>query len=243
MFIASERRAQFYVERGLVTSDPENPKHLTLKKSPPGYGFYNTALHEYHLRPKVNQCVVCASQEELTKHHVLPIIFQRYYPNERGDAGVRSHDLLLLCLECHERYEQDFANPTREEMAKQYGANRHHRLETNIALARVIKNAKTLVRTENIPVGIRDNLLSRIKSYIGNEPTDEDVAQLARLTWKNTKRLAKQADLGKKVTDAWDLGKLRKFWRRHFVESMNPQCLPKGWSVDAPVERQFITEA
>jgi len=239
MFITSEKRAQFYIERRLVTCAPENPKHFTFKEAPPGYGFYHTTLHEYHLRPKINQCVVCGAEKQLTKHHVLPVIFQRHYPNERGDAGVRSHDLLLLCLDCHQMYEQDFANPVREEMAQQYGANRHHLHETNVNLSRVVQTAKTLTRG-NIPVAVQHELLSRIKSYFGDEPTDKDVAQLAKLTWKDTTRVAKRADLGKKVTAVWDLGELRKFWRRHFIESMKPQFLPEGWSVDAPVEQQFM---
>ncbi len=98
MFITSEKRAQFYIDRGLVTSTPENPTHFTFRDRdgpPGGYGFHHETLHEYHLQPKENQCVVCASLQNLTKHHVLPITFQRHYPNERGDAGVRSHDLLL----------------------------------------------------------------------------------------------------------------------------------------------------
>ncbi len=243
MFITSDRRARFYLEKGLAVQDPDDPNRFTLTITPEGYGFFNDALHDYHLHPKINQCVVCASDRDLTKHHVLPVIFQRFYPNEKGDAGVRSHDLLLLCRGCHNRYEAEYADPARFELGEETGALRDDEVEFDAELGKAIQYAKSLHKHgEKLPDDVRNLFVGTIREGLGRQPTSDDIARLCALTLADTSSVVRKADLGEKVTAAWDLGDLRRWWRRHFVESMTPQFLPEGWSVDAPVEAQFRKE-
>lgn len=244
MFITSKRRVKWYLERDMVVRDPHDPKKFTFKEEPRAWGFWDTSLHEYHLRPKKNQCVVCGTHRELTKHHVLPVIFQRHYPNDPRDAGVRGHDMLLLCLDCHETYEQEYADPVRNRWAKQYGANQNHQYAIDSNLTYAIKAARTLSRYGgDMPSEAKKELRHTIAKWTQSPPTEKDIQHLNSLSWSNARRLLKKSDLGKKVTDDWDLGELRKFWRRHFVESMNPQYLPEGWSINAPVEKEFMKES
>lgn len=241
MFITTERRANFYTTKDLVSQDTTDPKKFVFKTEPANWGFWDTSLHHYHLRLKKNRCVVCGSNEQLTKHHVLPVTFQRYYPNDPEDAGVRSHDMLLLCLDCHETYEQKYADPVRNQWAIKHEAHLNHRFK-NTELGQAVKMAKTLLR-KRLPAQIQRKLIEEVAKVLTKKPSKDDLNRLATLGWRDTQELLEKADMGKKVTDAWDLGELRRFWRSHFVESMNPQFLPEGWSIDAPVEHQFTKDS
>ncbi|KAJ2614893.1 hypothetical protein H4S08_001495 [Coemansia sp. RSA 1365] len=51
-----------------------------------------------------NNCVVCGITELLTMHHVVPRQYRQYM--EEAVKSHSSHDLLPLCIDCHDRYER-----------------------------------------------------------------------------------------------------------------------------------------
>jgi exonuclease 3'-5' domain-containing protein 2 len=50
--------------------------------------------------PRVNRCVVCGAELNLSRFHLIPKAYQRYF-----DVRLKAHqchDIVLLCVDCHE---------------------------------------------------------------------------------------------------------------------------------------------
>ena len=60
------------------------------------------------------KCVVCGRRgNTLTRHHCIPLCFQRYFPLDYMPDS--NHDVLSLCESCHIRYEKS-ATKYKEEL-------------------------------------------------------------------------------------------------------------------------------
>lgn len=236
MFLTSERRAEWYLTNDVCEQDPADPKRLVFKHTPKGYGHWGTHLHEYWLKPKKNQCVVCGTKHDLTQHHVLPITLQRHYPNRSEDAGLRYHDMLLLCFDCHNEYEQKHAHAVYTKWERELDAVRHPQYKMDHKLAGAVKRARSIL-ANRLPWEVQRKLVTEISDLLDIPKDEVNLKKLACLRHKDTQVLIRDADFGEKVCAEWDLGDLRRFWRKHFVDSMKPRFLPEGWSIDAPVEK------
>lgn len=51
-------------------------------------------------QPRRNQCVVCGSAESLSRYHLVPRSYQRFFKVEY--KAKQSTDIVLLCVDCHE---------------------------------------------------------------------------------------------------------------------------------------------
>src|ERR1035437_6893146 len=105
LFRCGEKKAKFYIKKDLVEfihqASPTQPLILRLKFQPGGNGHAHD--EPYFLALKYNRCVVCGDMEKLTRHHIIPYMYWRYFPK-----WVRVHneyDLVALCTECHDTYE------------------------------------------------------------------------------------------------------------------------------------------
>ena len=56
---------------------------------------------QYYLLEKANQCVVCGRADSVLRKNVVPHDYRRHFPLALKDH--KSHDVLLLCAECHAR--------------------------------------------------------------------------------------------------------------------------------------------
>lgn len=109
MFHCSSQKALWYLNRNLVEIVSEDPPTLRLRFLPNGEGHVGD---NYYLTEKHNRCVVCGTEEFLSRHHVMPRVFRRYMPEEIKEHS--HHDVLLLCLDCHMRYERNGDHYKRE---------------------------------------------------------------------------------------------------------------------------------
>lgn len=92
------RRIGSYLRRGLadvVNKDPLTIKLRHVKK--------NFTTDPYLLEEKLNQCVVCGKEEDLTKHHVIPSCYKVHFPEAK--KNFNHHDVLIVCVDCHRLYE------------------------------------------------------------------------------------------------------------------------------------------
>ena len=62
-------------------------------------------------------CVVCNTNYKLTKHHVFPVCFGRFMPEQ---YAIIAEDTLFLCEDCHNEYEI-IAEELRDKMINQFG--------------------------------------------------------------------------------------------------------------------------
>jgi hypothetical protein len=59
-------------------------------------------LHPYYRTRRIDQCVVCGARKHLLKHSVVPSEYRTHFPLRLKKHS--SHDVLLACFECHERW-------------------------------------------------------------------------------------------------------------------------------------------
>jgi len=107
MFLCLEKKAKWYLDRGLAIIVKEDPLEIKLTFQPNGKGHtFNSA---YYLAKKENKCVVCGETDikELTKHHVVPSEYVKHFPLEVKSRS--SHDIVAICQKCHYDYENNHA--------------------------------------------------------------------------------------------------------------------------------------
>lgn len=90
-------KAEWYRKRGLAVLVNEEPIRMRLLFEPSGRAVGQTG--QYDLVEKVNQCVVCGTKENFSRKFIIPKEYRRFFPLVMKSHS--SHDILLLCLECH----------------------------------------------------------------------------------------------------------------------------------------------
>jgi hypothetical protein len=241
MFHCNAQKALWYLNRDIADVISNDPPTLRLKFSPGGPGHIGDV---YYLTPKVNQCVVCASTKDLNRHHVMPRVFRRYMPECIKDHNY--HDVLLMCIDCHERYEVEAAK-LKQEICKEFGFDINDG-GGQIYLPEVgnaVKAARALLHYgHEIPEPRKSILLNTVKEYLKDlnviEVTKEDLEEVAsHFPWKRPE--GGQKNYGEYVVEK--IGDIQVFterWRRHFLEVMNPQYLPEYWDIHKPLVRDRV---
>ena len=175
-----------------------------------------------------NKCVVCGTTDFLTRHHVVPICYRRFFP-----VSIKSHnfhDVLSVCVHCHENYEK-WAFEYKLKLADEYESPINGELHDNKEFLKVKRLASCLIdgAYPNIPKWRIKEMKIEVKTYFG---------------WKriSKKRIQDIIDLKVKIynrthgeiviSKVSDIGTFIKSWRRHFIETMDCKYLPKNWSVD-----------
>ena len=109
------KRANWYLNKGLADKISDDPLIVQLNFVPKGHGNRGDS---YMLSDKINRCVVCASTEALTTHHIIPREFSRNFPAKIKER--RSADVIVMCVSCHTSYEVE-ADKLKKELAEKYG--------------------------------------------------------------------------------------------------------------------------
>ncbi|KAJ4453919.1 putative 3'-5' exonuclease [Paratrimastix pyriformis] len=110
-----EDKLQWYLSRDLADLVSENPRAIKLRFAPKGTGHFGD---QFYMAVHENQCAVCGKKETLTKHHVIAREYRTHMPEWVKSRS--SHDILLLCPVCHDRYE-DAAYHLRLTLAQELG--------------------------------------------------------------------------------------------------------------------------
>ncbi len=215
----NEKRAMWYVSRGLAVLEGENSIRLTFK--PNGMGHDGEPAY---LEGKINRCVVCGTEHDLNRHHVVPYQYRKHFPIEHKARS--SYDILPLCLDDHEKYEvvaQQFSIV----LADHYG-------EANKRQA--IKSAKTLLRYGPlIPEDRYSVLMQQIRDYLGIAiVTSKDLLTIVGGEYP-TQRPSGNTHAEMLVSAVLERNELQNFiqqWRRHFIDTMQPKFLSPHWIVN-----------
>ena len=249
----SDDKINWYLERDLAEVVAQDPLSIRLKFVPKGLGHANDP---YYLAPKENICASCGTPDKLTAHHCVPRCFRRYFPEKYKNFSC--HDILLLCVDCHSRYE-----PMADELKWSMMRERGFVLECGCGLPDDLLELRKAEKALNaiyrygdvIPPARYKELENTVRAYFhiheenGQQHpllTPEQLAQdmdiFQQLEAVGRKRLSDARNFGKAVvsclTDA-DIPKFCQMWREHFVSTMNPQFLPAFWRVDHDETAQF----
>jgi hypothetical protein len=238
----TQRRAEWYLSRGIATVTGEN--EFTLKFEPQGPG---NDKDPFYLKARKNICVVCGSVTELTQHHCVPKMYRKYLPNRLKSR--ESHDLVLVCADCHDRYEP-LASELKRDIAQECGMPREFDVTNNVidhGHCEAVTAAGALTwKPERIPQARKDYLVSRIREIKGvQDVTPDYLNKLAKEPKWIYPDGMKINDHGKKVLHHFrhDYHGFIRRWRQHFVDTMQPKFLPEGWSVDFISHRNRELEA
>lgn len=237
MFHCNAQKALWYLNRDLADIVSDTPPTLRLTFTPGGPGHIGDP---YYLTEKENRCVVCGAVQDLNRHHVMPRIFRRYLDEEIKDHNY--HDILLLCLPCHIKYEEE-AGKFKQQICNEMG------IEINDGggqiylpeIGNAVKAARALLHFGHmIPEPRKEFLRGHVRTYLNKEEiTDEDIKEVAgHFAWKVADN---HKCYGQYVMEK--IGDVQKFterWRRHFLQVMQPRFLPKHWDLTKPLVRDRV---
>lgn len=239
MFRCAVKRARWYLKRDLAVILSDDPLRIRLTFEPQGRGHAGNA---YYLAPKKNRCVVCGREDRLTKHHVVPLCYRKFFPEDL--KSHTSYDVFLVCADHHEEYEEHAWN-FKVELGEEYSAPVNKPKQKAEAepldkeFARACKAASALERHgHQIPDARKRELEAVIAGYAEEGESAEETKN--RLVAYRSARYDKKEDTTNADSETWmkvverveDLGNFIRRWRRHFVDNMNPQYLPDHWEVE-----------
>lgn len=224
MFRCDEKKANWYLNRNLGEIVSNSPLTVKLNFEPRGLGNHNKG---FGLSEMGNKCVSCGSEEYLTRHHVVPYCYRRYFPLEVKSHNF--HDVLSLCVDCHESYERK-ADELKFNLANVHNAPINGELETKKDLVKYVKIAKTLIGdTSTIPNKRIRLLRKEIKDYFG----------IKRLTTSRLQKISEEKSTvlrkthGEIVVSKIDnLQDFVQLWRKHFVNNNECKFLPQNWNIN-----------
>eukprot|EP00826_Nyctotherus_ovalis_P016659 TRINITY_DN14833_c0_g3_i3.p1 TRINITY_DN14833_c0_g3~~TRINITY_DN14833_c0_g3_i3.p1 ORF type:complete len:731 (+),score=136.37 TRINITY_DN14833_c0_g3_i3:3-2195(+) len=247
-------KINWYVSKGLAEIISEEPLTARLLFVPNGRkGRTEQEINNdlYYTEEKKAICVVCGTGNNLTRYHVVPVVYRQEFPDRF--KSHRSHDILLMCFDCHEKCTK-YVDETKKELSEEYEVPLIDRAEAtcvkNIGrvktMAKKLKAGDTKISKEQLEDMKRRllSLLNDIRKVNKNwESINTDKGVTGELLneiiqiegvkgYKNTHG----EKVVKKLSSIEDFIKM---WRRKLLDNMQPKFMPKGWSIDHKVERTF----
>jgi len=221
MFRCDEKKANWYLSRDLAHL--KNKKKIYLNFQPNGLGNYDKS---YGLGEMSNKCVVCGTQEFLTRHHVVPISYRRYFPVEIKSHNF--HDVLPLCKDCHEGYERK-ADILKKNIEVQYNAPINN---NSLSVKNTIKSKKmanSLIKYKNVMAIERFNSMrNKLKDILGvKKLNNRKIVEVANLHID-----IKTKTHGQIVVENVNINEFIILWRKHFIDNNDCKFLPKNWSIN-----------
>ena len=224
MFRCNEKKATWYLKRNLGIIINDKPLIIKLTFEQNGLGNHDK---EYGLGIMENKCVCCGSLENLTRHHIVPHGYRRYFPENIKSHNF--HDVLPICIYCHEIYERK-ADELKKELAIKYDAPLNGEVEINKNNIKYTKIASALLNSKifNIPRKRSNGLKSDIKHYFN----------IRRLTKKRLEKISEMEIVRFKrshgeivVSNITNIQEFTEMWREHFLENMDCKYLPENWNL------------
>lgn len=60
-----------------------------------------SGVHDFYVQSRKNCCVGCGEEKHYLRYKVIPSCYRRHFPVHM--KSHRSHDVVLLCLNCHHK--------------------------------------------------------------------------------------------------------------------------------------------
>ena len=237
MFYGNDDKAEWYLSRNLAVWVTKDPPVIQLTFTPNGKGHQGD---DFYLQYRVNLCVVCGTPEYLTRHHVVPHGIRKYFPDRFKNYS--SYDILPMCWECHHIYERK-ADKLKRELAEKHNieytgylaVNQRERLDKTHFQSLLWQSENNL----SIPEYRRKEMREKVEQFLIENRMHEEELRNLPLRKKWVKRTPDS--FGYKVVETLktneDYQNFIVLWRKHFLESMNPQHMPENWHANR-VEKQ-----
>ena len=263
------KKMSWYLERNLAKLISNDPPVFKLIFEPNARGCVDENLKSsnFYIESRTNCCVICGKTENYLRFHVIPILYRSCFPENL--KSHKSHDVVLLCLSCHERARKVYEQK-KEEISKRYnvplnvmsdGKNNYLKLIQFIKKCKVIKKNKNKNLPEIAETKLKKNLKETFDVLMGGSQEFKNFVE------KNKIKCDKEDDIddnflnifcdkfivddknipeGKKnlhgklvIEKVKDLKEFIMEWRQFFLDSFQPKFLPKEWSVKHEIVRTF----
>ena len=228
MFRCDDKKANWYLNRDLADIIKEKPLTIKLKFQPQGLGNHNK---EFGLTEMSNKCVCCGSDEYLTRHHVVPYCYRKYFPISLKSHNF--HDVLSLCVQCHEKYERQ-ADKLKDFLATEYNAPVSGETTQDRESIKFSKMAMTLLKEDltKIPAERIKYLKSELKNKfsikrLSNKKLNE-ISEVRTTILNKTHGQIVMSQIN-------DIQSFVEMWRSHFLENNQCQYLPRDWNVKTKI--------
>ncbi|KAF2354806.1 3'-5' exonuclease domain [Trinorchestia longiramus] len=229
------KKAYWYVDNGLGEVVQEDPLIVRLNFEPTGRPQKEGADGYFYLNERQNVCVVCGKGESYIRKNVVPHEYRKYFPEIL--KSHQNHDVVLLCTECHQLSNQ-LDGVLRYQLAEKHNAPIGNCTDVKVVIdgnLKVIKSAgKALSKKDSkIPPGRIAELRKILEDFFEtNSLTDELITKASELDVSIVNDSYEPHGLRVfKHYEKIGLIHFEKLWRENFLKTMNPQFMPKGWSV------------
>jgi hypothetical protein len=260
MFTCGEKKAAWYLERGLAERNAEGK--ITLTFEPKGVGFEDNEVFGRSVREPI--CVVTGTEDGLQRHHIVPYCYRTYFPE--AYKSKNHHDVVLIHHAKHSEYEKE-ATKYKDIIAEMFGVKTIgvFNYEYNQMLRKVGKNNVILLNTlysifkshgkvsdeikleklkfiaekTEIPLEVVKNYtyVQLYKFYVllrdAHREELENFKTNNRLDYDHGYHVVQKLDTEEKISD------FVKLWRKHFIDTMQPQYMPNGWSIDFRIKTKI----
>ena len=261
----SKKKARWYVAKGLAQWKEDEGEDEEEDESSSSSNFIQLKFEpkarseegDYGRSTKQNICVSCgdASKSQM-RFYIVPHAYRTLFP-KRFKAHM-SHDVVLLCADCHLRAGQA-SNLRMNELED--GFMPQKRYSTDFEQYRVRSSALALLNWrhqipeekvashEKIVMAYLSNSSSNSSSRGGEGPVVADKDELLLLTNHllqsviNVEHRIENPNyvpgpelvVGSIVDNDVEMTAFVRQWRIFFLDTIHPRHLPDGWSVDYPV--------
>nr|XP_022336092.1 exonuclease 3'-5' domain-containing protein 2-like [Crassostrea virginica] len=233
--VCDVKKAEWYIDKGLAEKVSDDPLTVMLNFEPGGRP---ESEEDYYLQQKENVCVVCGSEDMLIRKQVVPKEYRRFFPTSLKDHA--SHDVLLLCITCHQRSTQyDFS--MRHQLAKESGYPIDMGSSVKVHADKDLQKVRSAARAlqspnmDQIPAERREELKQIILDFYGvTELTPEVLQEASDMDYRtiNDDFFPHGKGVIRHVRKHEGIYNFERRWRQHFVDTVKPKYLPPKWSVD-----------
>lgn len=229
------QKAEWYVKNGLGETVPSEAIHtVRLKFEPAGRARGDVGV--YYQAVRENRCVVCGAESDLLRKHIVPHEYRKFFPEVM--KSKTSHDVLLLCLRCHQNSNISDIKIRRELeatcTAPLSGPVTAESIDEGRKIQREQRLARALCKEKNIPESRRDEMMALLRAaYPGQEINETFLKKMVETKRDNVHDGPSHGQLVvEKYKDLGGLIELEMLWRQHFLDSMKPQFMPTLWDIN-----------
>ena len=253
MFTCGEKKAAWYLERELAKRTADGKIMLTFE--PKGNGFENDEIFGKSVREAI--CVVTGVPDGLQRHHIVPYCYRTYFPE--AYKSKNHHDVVLINHERHSEYEQ-LATRYKDVIARMFDVRTiteanveytgklrelgkpnaillstlHSLFKTHNKITQESKLEKLRLISEGLELPFATvcgyNYIQLYKMYLllkdEHGKAQYDFKQNNRVLYDHGYDVVQKLDTEEKMVE------FVKLWRKHFIDTMKPEFMPIGWSID-----------
>ncbi|CAI9090265.1 OLC1v1025002C1 [Oldenlandia corymbosa var. corymbosa] len=213
------KKLEWYINRGLAKLVEDDPPAIKLLFEPKGRP--EDEGNDFYIQSKKNICVGCGEGNHYLRYRIIPSCYRMHFPEHL--KSHRSHDIVLLCVDCHE-IAHAAAEKCKRQIAKDFGiplyvrkvivsdqvkdateslSNRYDE-ERGVSPLQLRTAAMALLRHgSRMPPNRREELIQIVEKYYGGrEISNEDLerALLVGMSPHERRRLEKKKALFRQST-------------------------------------------